>query len=53
MELEDRIKALEADFLETKEEIQQIMLDIRTFLMEVQTPLPQIMSWDEKSPAKA
>ena len=52
MELEERIKALEAEFLETKEEIQQIMLDIRTFLMEVQTPLPQTTSWDEKSPAR-
>ena len=40
METEDRIKALEEEFQETKEELQQILLDIRTYLMEALTPIP-------------
>jgi len=40
MDIEERIKALEDEFQVTKEELKQILLDIRTFLMEVQTPLP-------------
>lgn len=37
---EARIKALEDEFQETKEELQQILLDIRTYLMEALTPIP-------------
>jgi len=40
MDIESRIKALEDDFRETKEELQEILLDIRTYLMEAQTPIP-------------
>lgn len=40
MDTESRIKALEDDFRETKEELQEILLDIRTYLMEAQTPIP-------------
>ena len=40
MDIEDRIKALEGEFQVTKEELQQILLDIRTSQMEMQTPLP-------------
>ena len=39
-DIEQRIEALEAEFKATKEELQQILLDIRTFQMEAQSPLP-------------
>jgi len=39
MDIEERIKALEDELQETKEELDQILLDIRAHLMEVQTPL--------------
>ncbi len=40
MDTESRIKALEDEFQETKEELKEILLDIRTYLMEAQTPIP-------------
>jgi hypothetical protein len=40
MDTEDRIKTLEEEFQETKEELKEILLDIRTYLMEAQTPIP-------------
>jgi len=40
MDTEERIKAIEDEFQETKEELKQILLDIRTYLMEAQTPIP-------------
>jgi len=40
MDTESRIKALEDDFRETGEELKEILLDIRTYLMEAQTPIP-------------
>ena len=36
----DRIKALEEEFQETQEELKEILLDIRTYLMEALTPIP-------------
>ena len=39
MDTEERVKALEDEFRETKEELQQILLDIRAFVMEAQNPL--------------
>ena len=39
-DIEERLEALEAEFRATKEELQQILLDIRTFQMESQSPLP-------------
>ncbi len=39
MGTEERTQALEEELRETKEELQQILLDIRTFQMEAQTPL--------------
>jgi hypothetical protein len=40
MDTESRIKALEDEFLEAKEELKDILLEIRTYLMEAQTPIP-------------
>jgi hypothetical protein len=40
MDTESRMKALEDEFQETKEELKEILLDIRTYLMEAQTPIP-------------
>ena len=40
MDREDRIKALKEEFQEMQEELKEILLDIRTYLMEAQTPIP-------------
>jgi len=40
MNMEDRVKALEEELQVTKDELRQILLDIRACLMESQTPLP-------------
>ncbi len=40
MDTESRMKALEDECSETKEELQHILLDIRTYLMEALTPIP-------------
>jgi hypothetical protein len=40
MDDESRIKALEDDLRETEEELKQILLDIRAYLMEATTPIP-------------
>jgi len=39
MEMEERVRALEDEFRTTADEIKQILLDIRTFLMEADSPL--------------
>ena len=39
MEQEERLRALEEEFQATKQELRQILLDIRSFLMEANTPL--------------
>ncbi len=39
METEERVKALEDEFHQTKNEIKQLMLDIRALLMEARSPL--------------
>lgn len=36
---EERVKALEAELHQTKDELTQILLDIRAFIMEVKNPL--------------
>ncbi len=38
MGIDERLKTLEDEFQTTKEELRQILLDIRTYLMEMQTP---------------
>ena len=40
MEIEERINALEAELQQTKDELKEILFDIRTYLMEVQSPIP-------------
>ena len=40
MDTESRIKALEDEFQKTQEELKKILLDIRTYLMEARTPIP-------------
>ena len=40
MEAEEMIKAMEDEFQLTKEEMKAILFDIRTYLMEATTPIP-------------
>ena len=39
MEINERIKALEDEFQETRDEIKKLLLDIRSHLMEATSPL--------------
>ena len=39
MEIEERLETLEKDFNEFKEEIKELLLDIRGHIMEAQNPL--------------
>jgi hypothetical protein len=40
MSNEDEIKAAEAEFQEIRDELKEMLFDIRTYLMEAQTPIP-------------
>jgi hypothetical protein len=40
METDKNIDEIEAEFQEVRDEIQAILLDIRTHLMEMQSPIP-------------
>jgi len=40
MDTESRLKALEEEYQAVKEELQHILLDMRTYLMEAETPIP-------------
>ncbi len=40
MDEEEKIKVLEDEFQATKEELREILYDIRTFIMEAETPIP-------------
>ena len=40
MDEESRLKALNDEFQETRDELKEILLDIRTYIMESQTPIP-------------
>ena len=40
MDTESKIQALEDELREAKEELKEILLDVRTYLMEAQTPIP-------------
>ena len=40
MDTEERIEALEAEFQEARDELKGILFDIRTYLMEALSPIP-------------
>ena len=40
MDLENRINEIDADFQETQEELKDILFDIRAYLMEALSPIP-------------
>ena len=40
MESENRIDTISEEFQQLKNELQDILLDIRTYLMEAQSPIP-------------
>ncbi len=40
MEQEERIKQIEAEFQEIRDELKEMLFDIRAYLMEAQTPIP-------------
>jgi len=40
MEPENDIDAMETEFQEVRDELKAILFDIRTYLMEVQSPIP-------------
>lgn len=37
---ETKINAIEAEFQEIRDELKEILFDIRTYLMEAQSPIP-------------
>lgn len=43
MDLEDRINKIDAELKETKDELQEILFEIRTYLMEASSPIPNDM----------
>jgi len=43
MEIESRIKTLEEEIRTTKEELNPILLDMRTYIMEADTPIPNAL----------
>jgi len=40
MSNEDEVKAAEAEFQAIRDELKEMLFDIRTYLMEAQTPIP-------------
>jgi uncharacterized protein YicC (UPF0701 family) len=40
MDLEDRINKIDEELKETKDELQEILFEIRTYLMEAMSPIP-------------
>ncbi len=38
MDTDERVKMLETEFQTTRDELRQILMDIRTYIMEVQSP---------------
>ena len=49
MDTEERIKILEEEFSETKEELKQMLYDIRTWIMEAESPIPNDLEKDRLS----
>jgi len=40
MSSDDKITAVEAEFQEIRDELKEMLFDIRTYIMEAQTPIP-------------
>ena len=40
MDTENNLDTVEAEFQEIRDELKEILFDIRTYLMEAQTPIP-------------
>jgi hypothetical protein len=40
MEEEEQLKKIEAEFQEIRDELKEMLFDIRAYLMEAQTPIP-------------
>jgi hypothetical protein len=40
MSSDDEITAVEAEFQEIRDELKEMLFDIRTYIMEAQTPIP-------------
>ncbi len=47
MDIDERVKVLETEFQTTREELRQILLDIRTYLMGANTPLRPDANFEE------
>ncbi|MFC1964676.1 hypothetical protein ACFLWG_01555 [Chloroflexota bacterium] len=47
MGIEDRIQALEDESRATTDELKQILLDIRIYIMEAETPIPNDLEKDK------
>ena len=43
MDLENRINKIDTELKETKDELQEILFEIRTYLMEASSPIPNDM----------
>jgi len=50
MEVNERIKALEDEFQETRDDLKKILVDIRAYLMEATSPF-SITADDSKPPS--
>jgi len=46
---DEKLQALEEEFEESKSEIKQILLDIRTYIMEAQSPIPNDLEREDLS----
>jgi hypothetical protein len=40
MSSEQKVTAVEAEFQEVRDELKEMLFDIRTYIMEAQTPIP-------------
>ena len=44
--IEEKRKALEDEFQEIKDDLKQILIDIRVYIMEAQSPIPNDLERD-------
>jgi len=47
MNEEERVKLLEEQMEETRDDLKEILLDIRTYLMEATSPIPNDLGRDD------